>query len=145
MIKNLSIDLETRSSVDIMKTSVYRYAESDDFDILLFGVSANHGPITVYDLAQGDTVPEEILKSLTDNTVEKWAYNSSFERVCLSVWLRRKHPQFFHGSGQFLDPSAWKCSMVLGIYNGLPLGLEKVGAVLGFEEQKLKEGKDLIK
>lgn len=145
MIKNLSIDLETRSSVDIMKTSVYRYAESDDFDILLFGVSVNHGPITVYDLAQGNTVPEEILKALTDNTVEKWAYNSSFERVCLSVWLRRKHPQFFHGSGQFLDPSAWKCSMVLGIYNGLPLGLEKVGAVLGFEEQKLKEGKDLIR
>ncbi len=145
MIKNLSIDLETRSSVDIMKTSVYRYAESDDFDILLFGVSVNHGSITVYDLAQGDTVPEEILKALTDNTVEKWAYNSSFERVCLSVWLRRTHPQFFHGRGQFLDPSAWKCSMVLGIYNGLPLGLEKVGAVLGFEEQKLKEGKDLIR
>ena len=145
MIHNLSIDLETRSSVDIMKTSVYRYAESDDFDILLFGVSVNHGPIMVYDLAQGDIVPEEILKALTDNTVEKWAYNSSFERVCLSVWLRRNHPQLFHGGDQFLDPSAWKCSMVLGIYNGLPLGLEKVGAVLGFEEQKLKEGKDLIR
>ena len=145
MIQNLSIDLETRSSVDIMKTSVYRYAESEDFDILLFGVSVNHGPIAVYDLAQGDTVPDEILQALTDNRVEKWAYNSSFERVCLSVWLRRKHPQFLHGSGQFLDPSAWKCSMVLGIYNGLPLGLEKVGAVLGFEEQKLKEGKDLIR
>lgn len=145
MIHNLSIDLETRSSIDIMKTSVYRYAESDDFDILLFGVSVNHGPITVYDFAQGDTVPDDILRALTDNTVEKWAYNSSFERVCLSVWLRRKHPQFFHGDDQFLDPSAWKCSMVLGIYNGLPLGLEKVGAVLGFEEQKLKEGKDLIR
>ena len=147
MIQNLSIDLETRSSVDIVKSSVYRYAESDDFDILLFGVSVNHGPIRVYDLAQGDTVPAEILKALTDNTVEKWAYNSSFERVCLSVWLRRKHPEFFssYGDGQYLDPSAWKCSLVLGIYNGLPLGLEKVGAVLGFEEQKLKEGKELIR
>ena len=147
MIQNLSIDLETRSSVDIVKSSVYRYAESDDFDILLFGVSVNHGPITVYDLLQGDTVPAEILKALTDDTVEKWAYNSSFERVCLSVWLRRKHPEFFssYGDGQYLDPSAWKCSLVLGIYNGLPLGLEKVGAVLGFEEQKLKEGKELIR
>ena len=147
MIQNLSIDLETRSSVDIVKSSVYRYAESDDFDILLFGVSVNHGPIMVYDLLQGDTVPAEILKALTDDTVEKWAYNSSFERVCLSVWLRRKHPEFFssYGDGQYLDPSAWKCSLVLGIYNGLPLGLEKVGAVLGFEEQKLKEGKELIR
>ncbi len=147
MIQNLSIDLETRSSVDIVKSSVYRYAESDDFDILLFGVSVNHGPITVYDLLQGDTVPAEILKALTDDTVEKWAYNSSFERICLSVWLRRKHPEFFssYGDGLYLDPSAWKCSLVLGIYNGLPLGLEKVGAVLGFEEQKLKEGKELIR
>ena len=147
MIQNLSIDLETRSSVDIVKSSVYRYAESDDFDILLFGISVNHGPIRVYDLAQGDTVPVEILKALTDNTVEKWAYNSSFERVCLSVWLRRKHPEYFssYGDGLYLDPSAWKCSLVLGIYNGLPLGLEKVGAVLGFEEQKLKEGKELIR
>ena len=147
MIQNLSIDLETRSSVDIVKSSVYRYAESDDFAILLFGVSVNHGPIRVYDLARGDTVPADILKALTDNTVEKWAYNSSFERVCLSVWLRRKHPEYFssYGDGLYLDPSAWKCSLVLGIYNGLPLGLEKVGAVLGFEEQKLKEGKELIR
>ena len=147
MIQNLSIDLETRSSVDIVKSSVYRYAESDDFDILLFGVSVNHGPIRVYDLVQGDTVPAEILKALTDDTIEKWAYNSSFERVCLSVWLRRKHPEYFssYGDGLYLDPSAWKCSLVLGIYNGLPLGLEKVGAVLGFEEQKLKEGKELIR
>ena len=83
MIQNLSIDLETRSSVDIVKSSVYRYAESDDFAILLFGVSVNHGPIRVYDLARGDTVPADILKALTDNTVEKWAYNSSFERVCV--------------------------------------------------------------
>lgn len=114
MIQNLSIDLETRSSVDILKSSVYRYAESDDFDILLFGVSVNHGPIRVYDLVQGDIVPEEILKAVTDDTVEKWAYNSSFERVCLSVWLRRKHPEFFssYGEGLYLDPSAWKCSLV---------------------------------
>ena len=151
-IKNLSLDLETKSSVDIAKCGAYKYAESPDFDILLFGVSVNHGPITVYDLACGDTVPEEIIAALSDDRVTKWAYNASFERVCLSVWLRRNYPQHFRSYSipgdpvqNYLDPTSWKCTLVWAAYNGLPLGLEKVGAVLGFEEQKLKEGKDLIK
>ena len=151
-IENLSLDLETKSSVDITKCGAYKYAESPDFDILLFGVSVNHGPIAVYDLACGDTVSEEIIAALSDDSVTKWAYNASFERVCLSVWLRRNYPQYFRTYSiegdpvqQYLDPSAWKCTLVWAAYNGLPLGLEKVGAVLGFEEQKLKEGKDLIK
>ena len=151
-IKTLSIDLETRSSADIGKTGVYRYAEDPDFDVLLFGVSVNSGPIQVYDLASGDTIPDEILAALSDNNVMKWAYNASFERVCLSVWLRRYYPQYFKSycpnddpASKYLDPGAWRCSMVLGYYNGLPGGLEKVGAVLGFEQQKLKEGKDLIR
>ena len=151
-IKNLSLDLETKSSVDIGKSGAYKYAESPDFAILLFGVSVNHGPITVYDLACGDTVPEEIIAALSDDRVTKWAYNASFERVCLSVWLRRNYPQYFRSYSipgdpvqNYLDPASWKCTLVWAAYNGLPLGLEKVGAVLGFEEQKLKEGKDLIK
>ena len=151
-IKNLSLDLETKSSVDIGKSGAYKYAESPDFAILLFGVSVNHGPITVYDLACGDTVPEEIIAALSDDRVTKWAYNASFERVCLSVWLRRNYPQHFRSYSipgdpvqNYLDPASWKCTLVWAAYNGLPLGLEKVGAVLGFEEQKLKEGKDLIK
>ena len=151
-IKNLSLDLETKSSVDIGKAGAYKYAESPDFEILLFGVSVNHGPITVYDLACGDTVPEEITAALSDDRVTKWAYNASFERVCLSVWLRRNYPQHFRSYSipggpvqNYLDPASWKCTLVWAAYNGLPLGLEKVGAVLGFEEQKLKEGKDLIK
>ena len=151
-IKNLSLDLETKSSVDIGKSGAYKYAESPDFAILLFGVSVNHGPITVYDLACGDTVPEEIIVALSDDWVTKWAYNASFERVCLSVWLRRNYPQHFRSYSipgdpvqNYLDPASWKCTLVWAAYNGLPLGLEKVGAVLGFEEQKLKEGKDLIK
>ncbi|MEE3482047.1 MAG: DNA polymerase [Lachnospiraceae bacterium] len=151
-IKNLSLDLETKSSVDIGKSGAYKYAESPDFAILLFGVSINHGPITVYDLACGDTVPEEIIAALSDDRVTKWAYNASFERVCLSVWLRRNYPQHFRSYSipgdpvqNYLDPASWKCTLVWAAYNGLPLGLEKVGAVLGFEEQKLKEGKDLIK
>ena len=151
-IKNLSLDLETKSSVDISKAGAYKYAESPDFDILLFGVSVNHGPITVYDLACGDTVPEEIIAALSDDAVTKFAYNASFERVCLSVWLRRNYPEHFRSYSipgdpvqNYLDPASWKCTLVWAAYNGLPLGLEKVGAVLGFEEQKLKEGKELIK
>ena len=151
-IKNLSLDLETKSSVDISKAGAYKYAESPDFEILLFGVSVNHGPITVYDLACGDTVPEEIIAALSDDQVTKWAYNASFERVCLSVWLRRYYPEHFRSYSipgdpvqNYLDPASWKCTLVWAAYYGLPLGLEKVGAVLGFEEQKLKEGKDLIK
>ena len=108
--------------------------------------------INVYDLACGDTVPEEIIAALSDDRVTKWAYNASFERVCLSVWLRRNHPEYFRSYSipgdpvqNYLDPASWKCTLVWAAYNGLPLGLEKVGAVLGFEEQKLKEGKDLIK
>lgn len=148
----MSIDLETRSSTDILKAGVYRYAEDPDFDVLLFGVSIDDGPIRVYDVASGETIPEDILAALSDNDVLKWAYNASFERICLSVWLRKHYPQYFKSycpeddpASKYLDPSAWRCSMVLGYYNGLPGGLEKVGAVLGFEQQKLKEGKDLIR
>ena len=151
-IKYTSLDLETRSSVDITKSGVYKYAESPDFEILLFGVSVNGGAVTVYDLASGDRVPEEIIKALSDDSVTKWAYNASFERVCLSVWLRRNYPQYFKSYSieedpvqQYLDPASWKCTLVWAAYNGLPLSLDKVGAVLGFEEQKLKEGKELIR
>ncbi len=141
-MKTLSLDLETKSGADIAETGVYRYAEDDDFSILLFGVSIDHGPVTVYDLACGDVVPDEILKALTDPAVVKSAYNAGFERICLSSWLRRNRPDIF--SGTYLDPTAWQCTMVWGAYNGLPFGLEKIGAVLGLEEQKLKEGKELI-
>lgn len=151
-IKYMSLDLETRSSADITKSGVYKYAESPDFEILLFGVSVNGGPVAVYDLASGDNIPEEIIKALSDDSVTKWAYNASFERVCLSVWLRRNYPQYFSSYSiggdpvqQYLDPASWKCTLVWAAYNGLPLSLDKVGAVLGFEEQKLKEGKELIR
>ena len=151
-IKSLSLDLETKSSVDISKCGAYKYAESPDFEILLFGVSVNHGPITVYDLACGDTVPDEIICALSDDSVIKTAYNAAFERICLSVWLRKYYPQHFKTYSipgdpvrNYLDPSSWRCTLVWAAYNGLPLGLEKVGTVLGFEAQKLKEGKDLIK
>lgn len=151
-INNLSLDLETYSDVDLNKCGVYKYAQSSAFEILLFGVSVNGGEVQVYDLAQGESVPVEIIKALTDNSVLKWAFNASFERVCLSVWLQRYYPQYFESYsihedtvGDYLDPSAWRCSMVWSAYMGLPLSLAGAGAVLGLSEQKLKEGKDLIR
>lgn len=151
-IHTLSIDVETFSDVDLKKCGVYKYAESPDFEILLFGVSVDGGEVTVYDLASGDTVPEEIIRALADNSVIKWAYNASFERVCLSVWLRRNYPQHFSSYSiegdtvrSYLAPSSWRCSLVWGAYMGLPLSLEGIGKVLKLENQKMAEGKALIR
>ena len=98
MIKELSIDLETYSDVDISKCGAYKYAESDNFEILLFGVSVDNGPVVVYDLTAGDEIPTEILEALSDENITKWAFNASFERVCLSNWLRKHHPEYFNQS-----------------------------------------------
>ena len=151
-IKTLSLDLETYSSIDLAKCGVYKYAESPDFEILLFAYSVNERPVQVVDVACGEEVPEEILAALTDDTVEKWAYNAQFERVCLSYWLRREHPRHFKGYGvpedsvgNYLNPSSWKCSRIWGAYMGLPLSLKGVGAILKLDEQKMEEGADLIK
>lgn len=137
-MKTLSLDLETYSSADLNKTGVYRYAESPDFCILLFGYSVDGGDVKVVDIASGETVPEAILSALMDDTVEKWAFNSSFERVCLSRFIGLP-------TSEYLDSTSWKCSMVWSAYMGLPLSLEGSGAVLGLEKQKLSEGKDLIR
>lgn len=151
-MKELSIDLETYSDVDISKSGAYKYAESDNFEILLFGVSVDNDPVVVYDLTAGDEIPTEILAALSDENVTKWAFNASFERVCLSNWLRKHHPEYFKtykSEGDpvqnYLDPTSWKCTLVWSAYMGLPLSLEGVGAVLKLQDQKMKEGKDLIK
>ena len=151
-MKELSIDLETYSDIDISKCGAYKYAESDNFEILLFGVSVDGAPVKVYDLACGDTVPEAILAALSDENVTKWAFNASFERICLSNWLKKNYPEHFIGycipedpAGKYLDPVSWKCTMIWSAYMGLPLSLEGVGAVLKLQDQKLKEGKDLIR
>ena len=151
-ITSLEIDIESFSSVDLKKCGVYKYAESPDFEILLFGVSVDGGDVTVYDLASGDTVPEEIIRALSDDSVIKWAYNASFERICLSVWLRRNYPQHFYSYSiegdtvrNYLAPSSWRCSLVWGAYMGLPLSLEGIGKVLKLENQKMAEGKALIR
>ena len=133
-MKKLSIDLETYSSVDLGKSGVYKYAESEDFEILLFAYSINDGEVKVIDLANGEIIPEEILSALSDENVEKWAFNANFERVCLSRFL-----------GKRLKPQGWYCTMIWSAYLGLPLSLEKVGEVLKLDKQKMNEGKALIR
>ena len=137
-LKDLFIDLETYSSVSLAKSGVYRYSESPDFTVLLFGFSRDGGPVEVVDLARGEALPDDVLSALTDPGVRKHAHNAMFERVCLSRWLGLP-------TGQYLDPDSWFCTMVWCAELGLPLSLEGVGAVLGLEKQKLSAGKELIR
>ena len=137
-MKILSIDLETYSSEDISKTGVYRYASANDFEILLFGYAVDGGEIHVVDLAMGETIPQDVIAALQDDSVIKSAFNANFERVCLSRFLGLP-------IGDYLDPESWRCTMIASAYNGLPLSLAGVGAVLGLEKQKLEEGKELIR
>lgn len=153
-MKTISIDIETYSDVNLAKCGVYKYAESPDFEILLFGYAVDGREVKVVDLAQGETIPKEILEALTDDAVTKWAFNANFERVCLSRYLtdlgrsldpfHDRHP-LSQECARFLNPAGWKCSMVWSAYMGLPLSLEGVGAVLNLDNQKMKEGRDLIR
>lgn len=141
-MKKLSIDIETFSETDLTKTGVYRYAEDPAFEILLFGVAVDDGPVKVYDLTAGEEIPEKILAALQDGQVEKWAFNAMFERVCLSRFLRDRG---LLPKGQYLSPEGWKCSMIWSAYMGFPMSLAGAGAALGLEQQKMTEGKDLIR
>ena len=137
-MKSLSIDIESYSSINLAKSGVYRYVESPDFEILLFGYSIDGGEVQVVDLACGEKLPADVIAALTDKTVIKWAFNANFERVCLSRFLGLP-------TGEYINPASWKCSMVWAATMGLPLSLEGVGSVLKLDKQKLTEGKDLIK
>lgn len=152
IMNSISIDIETFSSNNLSKCCVYKYVEAPDFDILLFGYAVDGGEVMVVDLASGEEIPVDILSALADDNITNWAFNSNFERVCLSKWLRRNYPEYFcsysvNGDtvGYYLNPRGWKCSMIWSAFMGLPLSLAGVGAVLVLEEQKLKEGKDLIR
>lgn len=153
-MKTISIDIETFSDVDLGKCGVYRYCSSPAFEILLFGYSVDGGPVKVVDLACGEKIPEDILDALTDDTVLKWAFNANFERVCLSRYLRDMGRSLdpFHDNyplslehARFLNPEGWRCSMVWAATMRLPLSLKGVGAVLQLADQKMDEGKALIK
>lgn len=137
-MKTLEIDIETFSSTDLSKCGVYKYVEAPDFEITLFGYSIDGGEVYVVDLAQGETLPAEVLSALEDESVIKYAFNASFERICISRFLG-------YPTGDYLDPASWRCSMIWSAYLGLPLSLKGVGAVLGLDKQKMDEGKELIK
>ena len=140
-MNTISIDIETFSDVDISKCGSYKYAESPNFEILLFAYAVDGGEVQVVDLANGEPIPQEILDALTDNSVIKWAFNANFERVCLSRYL--SDLGFLRAA--FLSPESWRCTMVWAAYMGLSLSLADVGNVLGLEEQKMTEGKSLIR
>lgn len=153
-MKTISIDIETKSGEDISRNGVYRYTQSPDFEILLFGYAVDGGEVNVIDLAHGERIPQDVLDALTDERVEKWAFNANFERVCLSrhlsdLGMRLDHFMDNHPLStecvRFLNPRGWRCTMVWAAYMGLPLSLAAVGSVLGLEEQKLSEGKALIR
>lgn len=149
---NLYIDIETYSSASLKDCGVYKYVESPDADVLLFGYSIDGASVQVVDVANSEEIPSEVLAALADPKVTKWAHNASFERVFLSIWLSRYHPKYFRSYGgagdtvsAYLNPESWCCSMVWSAYMGLPLSLEQVGAVLKLDDQKLSEGKDLVR
>ena len=137
-MKTLSIDIETYSDQNLAKCGVYRYVESPVFEILLFSYSIDGSPVQIVDLACGETIPADVVAALADDIVIKWAFNATFERICLSRYLG-------YPTGDYLEPESWRCSMIWAATMGLPLSLEGVGAVLGLEKQKLTEGKELIK
>ncbi len=137
-MKELFIDLETYSDVDLSKSGVYRYAQSSNFEILLFAYSVDKGPVQVINIKENEQIPTDVLNALTDNSVKKYAYNAVFERICLSKYLG-------YPIGMYLSPNSWYCDMVHAATLGLPLSLENVGIVLGIEKQKLSIGKSLIK
>lgn len=151
-IKKMSLDYESRSDQDIGKAGAYRYWDSPESRILLASVSVNDGPVTTYDLAAGEEIPEEVLRALADPSVEKWAFNASFERIASSVYLKRHRPDIFRSYGKaddsvgdYLDPEGWKCSMVWSAYLGLPLSLDAVGKALDLTNKKMSEGRELIR
>ncbi|WP_416184376.1 DNA polymerase [Megasphaera sp.] len=153
-MKTISIDIESYSDVNLARCGVYKYAESPAFEILIFGYAVDGGEVQVVDLAQGESIPDEILDALTDESITKWAFNASFERVCLSRYLIdlgmsldpfHDHHPLSRECARFLNPAGWKCSMVWSAYMGLPLSLEGAGAVLKLDSQKMKEGRDLIR
>ena len=135
-MKELGIDIETYSSVDLPSSGVYKYVEAPDFTILLFAYSIDNGPVTCVDLACGETLPEDVLSALTDPSVVKTAFNAAFERICISRYLGYAKP---------FDPAQWRCTMVRAARMGLPLALGQCGDVLKLADGKMAEGKTLIR
>lgn len=137
-IKSMHCDLETFSSVNLIKSGIYKYVESEDFEILLFGYSINDEDVKVIDIASGEKIPDAIIAAIKDNSVIKYAHNSSFERICLSRFIGLS-------VGEYLNPISWRCTMTWAAYLGLPLSLDNIGKIINIKKKKLEEGKDLIR
>ena len=132
---HLNIDIETYSSIDIKKSGAYKYALSDDFEILLFAYSIDGAPVQIVDLAQGEKIPENIIELLKDKNCIKHAYNAAFEWWCLNQ------------AGYSTPLEQWHCTMIHGLYTGYCAGLGATGKALGLAEdkQKLNTGLALIR
>lgn len=130
----LGIDIETFSSAPLPKCGVYRYVDAPDFEILLLSYAFDDGPVITIDLACGEKLPIEVAAALDNPTVIKAAYNAQFERVCLSRYL-----------GHWLDPHQWRCTAVMASYLTLPARLADVAVALKLTQQKMEEGKELIR
>ena len=142
-MRSLSLDLETFSPTNLATAGVYRYAEDEAFRILLFGYSIDGAPAKVIDLARGEPIPPGILQALTDPTVTKSAFNASFERVCMSAYLRRHHPDLL--AEGFLGPRGWRCTMVWAASLGLPMSLDGAAKALRLPIEKDPAGQKLIR
>ena len=141
-MRTISLDIETRSSVDLSKSGVYRYAESLDFEILLFSCSVDGGSVETFDLANGEELPRFIIDALLNENIEKRAWNAAFERICLSRYLYEIYKTdktdktdktahincntyFSQSSTSYLSPIGWRCTMIQAVYLGLPFSLEQ--------------------
>lgn len=144
----LTIDIETCSDIDLKEGGLYNYAESEDFNVLLISYAIDGGNVCTYDVINGDKLPDEVLKALVDETVIKKAFNVNFERICISVYLRRNYPDLLNFEdkvGNYLSPVSWHCDMIHSRFLGMPSSLEDVGALLRLKDKKMEEGNDLIK
>lgn len=139
------IDIETFSDVNLAKCGVYRYAESDCFQILLVAYAFDDGPIQIADLASGEPFPQGLLDAFFDPGTTCMAHNAQFERVCFSGYLKQQYPGTYLQEGEFLNPDSWYCTMIQAAELGLPFSLDGVATVLKTGEQKDKRGKDLIR
>ena len=134
MPKIMGIDIETYSSAPLPKCGVYRYTDAPDFEVLLFSYAYDDEPVVTIDLVCGEKLPESVVRALDDPAIIKVAYNAQFERVCLSRHL-----------GHWLDPHQWRCTAVMASYLTLPSRLADVAVALKLSQQKMEEGKDLIR
>lgn len=139
-MRDIYINIETFCNADLKKSGVYRYASDPSFELMLFSFSVDGGTVKIIDLAQGQSIPDEIISVLKNNSVRKWAFNSQFERVCISEYLKRKRMIY----SDYLNPQGWFCSSVMASYMGLPTSIKDVATFLHIAHQNTEESDELL-